>query len=637
MAQLYDRMERSRDFSTSSSRLPLAAFVIAIAALYFAKEVLVPLALAVLFAFLLTPSVSRLESLRLGRVPSVIAVMIVSLSLVGGIGWIVGNQLIDVINELPNYTNNIRTKLDSFHGPHGGSLAKATDNVQKLSKELSTPPDTPVAPSVSQRPRTQKSTPALPPSERPVRVELTEPTPSPLQALRILLRPLVAPISMAVIVVVFTAVMLIKREDLRNRLLRLAGQRQLNLATQAFDDAAQRVSHYLRLQFLVNTTFGLLMAIGLYFIGVPNALLWGVLAGLLRFVPYIGPIIGGSLPLILALAIFETWLQVILCLCLFLVIELTVAYVIEPWLYGARIGISSLAILVAAAFWTALWGPIGLVLSTPLTVCLVVLGRYVPHLEFLHIILGDEPVLSPEAQFYQRLLAMDQREANSVIDAFLKDRSLVELYDQVMIPALSMAEEERHQGNLDESRENFLLQSINEFIADLAEHGLEPPAKTDGAEDTPLIEFKKPIHAPDLRVVCIPASDRADESTAAMLTQILELAGYTAVLLPIPRSPGDALDLLSRQECDVVCISAIPPFALLPVRSLIKQLRRSFPTLRVVVGLWNFSGGGAQAEERLAAAFSVEVVTTLAQALERIQTPIESGPAKSPAELLRGA
>jgi len=310
---------------------------------------------------------------------------------------------------------------------------------------------------------------------------------------------------------------------------------------------------------------------------------------------------------------------------------------IEPWLYGARIGISSLAILVAAAFWTALWGPIGLVLSTPLTVCLVVLGRYVPHLEFLHIILGDEPVLSPEAQFYQRLLAMDQREANSVIDAFLEDRSLVELYDLVMIPALSMAEEERHQGNLDESRENFLLQSINEFIADLAEHGLEAPAKTDGVEDAPLIEFKKPIHAENLRVVCIPASDRADESTAAMLTQILELAGYMAVLLPIPRSPGDALDLLSRQECDVVCISAIPPFALLPVRSLIKQLRRSFPTLRVVVGLWNFSGGGAQTEERLAAAFSVEVVTTLAQALDRIQTPAESSPANPPAELLRGA
>jgi predicted PurR-regulated permease PerM len=608
-------MERPSDFSPSSRRPPLLGFVVAIAALYFAKAVLVPLALAILFAFLLTPSVTRLEELGLGRGPSVMLLMIVSLSLVGGIGWIVANQLIDVVNELPNYTSNIRKKMESFHGPHGGSLAKATDNVQQLTKELSAPPPNQATAPVPAPPateRTQKT--PLPTSERPVPVQVTEPAPSAFQSLRILLRPLVAPIGTAVIVVVFTTVMLIKREDLRNRMLRLVGRRQLNLATQAFDDAAQRVSRYLRLQVLVNTAFGSLMAIGLYFIGVPTALLWGVLAGLLRFIPYIGPVIGGSLPLILALAVFETWLQPILCICLFLVIELTVAYVVEPWLYGAHTGISSLAILVSAAFWTALWGPIGLVLSTPVTVCLVVLGRYVPHLEFLHVILGDEPVLSPEAQFYQRLLALDQREAHSVIETFLKDRSLVELYDEVMIPALSMAEEERHEGALDETRENFLIQSINEFIAELADHRMD---------ETP-VEAPRPGKRPQVQVVCVPASDRADETTAAMLAQLLEFAGYATVLFPVPNSPGDVLDLLSRQECDIVCISALPPFALLNARALTKRLRRSFPELRIVVGLWSFSGGGAQAEERLEAAFRVEVVTTLAQALERIQSPPES-------------
>jgi hypothetical protein len=236
-------------------------------------------------------------------------------------------------------------------------------------------------------------------------------------------------------------------------------------------------------------------------------------------------------------------------------------------------------------------------------------------LEFLHVILGDEPVLSPEAQFYQRLLALDQREAHSVIEAFLKDRSLVELYDEVMIPAMSMAEEERHQGALDETRENFLIQSVNEFIAELADHGTAerfvetfPPEKS----------------RQQVQVVCVPASDRADETTAAMLAQLLEFAGYSTVLFPVPHSPGDALDLLSRQECDIVCISALPPFALLKARALTKRLRRSFPELRIVVGLWSFSGGGAQAEERLEAAFRVEVVTTLAQALERIQSPVES-------------
>jgi len=605
-------MERPNAVSASSRPFPLLAFVVSIAALYFAKEIFVPLALAVLFAFLLTPLVTGLERLRLGRIPSVTLVLIVSFSLIGAVGWIVANQLIEVINELPNYTSNIREKMESLHGPHGGSLAKATDSVQQLTKELSTSPANqppPPVPMRSARTQTRKAAPSLPSSERPLPVEIVEPPPGALQALRNVLGPLLAPLSTAGIVMVFSIVMLVKREDLRNRLLRLLGQRQLNVATQAFDDATQRVSRYLRMQFVVNATYGSLLTIGLYFIGLPTALLWGVLAGILRFVPYIGPIIGGSLPVFLALAVFSSWVQPLLCLGLFVVIEVTVAYIIEPWLYGAHTGISSLAILVAAAFWTALWGPVGLVLSTPLTVCLVVLGRYVPQLEFLYVILGDEPVLSPEVQLYQRLLAMDQREAHTVIELFLKDRSLVELYDTVVIPALSMAEEERHRGVLDEARENFLIQSINEFIAELADQSKDPVAPSQ-----------------DIRVVCIPASDRADETTAGMLAQLLELAGYATVSFPVMASHTDVLAELSIQQSDIVCISALPPFALMNARSLSKRLRVSFPKLRIVVGLWNFSGGGVTAEQRLEAAFAVEVVTTLAQAIERVQMPVESMP-----------
>ena len=624
-------MERSNAFSASSRPFPLLAFVVSIAALYFAREILIPLALAVLFAFLLTPLVTRLERLRLGRIPSVMLVLIVSFSLVGGVGWVVANQLIEVISQLPNYTSNIREKMAAFHGPHGGSLAKATDSVQELAKELSTsPPNQPPPPPALKRPartQTRKSASALPSDERPVPVEIVEPPPGTLQSLRNMLSPLLAPLSTAGVVVVFSIVMLIKREDLRNRLLRLLGQRQLNLATQAFDDATQRVSRYLRMQFVVNATYASLVTIGLYFIGIPTALLWGVLAGSLRFVPYIGPILGGSLPLILALAVFASWVQPLLCLGLFVVIELTVAYIVEPWLYGTHTGISSLAILVAAALWTALWGPIGLVLSTPLTVCLVVLGRYVPQLEFLYVILGDEPVLSPEVQLYQRLLAMDQREAHTVIELFLKDRSLVELYDAVMIPALSMAEEERHRGVLDEARENFLIQSINEFIAELADHGTQQPATSEQNGDHGSVECQNPrVPSPEVRVVCIPASDRADETTAGMLAQVLELAGYATVSLPVMTSPMDALEELSIEQSDIVCISALPPFALMHARSLSKRLRVSFPKLRIVVGLWNFSAGGVKAEERLEAAFAVEVVTTLAQAVERVQTPVDSMP-----------
>jgi len=302
----------------------VVASIVTIAALYFARNVLIPLALAALLSFLLAPLAKRLEMWRLGRLPAVLIVMMISFCLIGGIGWVVSNQLIDVINDLPNYRENIQRKLQSIHGPKGGSLAKATDNVQELTKELSTTAPNQPAPVSRQPAKSTKAGPPLPSGVHPVPVELVEPPASALQSLRDLLGPLVAPLGTAAIVIVFTIFMLMKREDLRNRLFRLAGQRQLNVMTQALDDAAQRVSRYLLMQFIVNASYGVLIATGLYFIGVPNALLWGVLAGSLRFIPYAGPLIGCSLPLILALAAFDGWTRPVLTLCLFLVIELIV-------------------------------------------------------------------------------------------------------------------------------------------------------------------------------------------------------------------------------------------------------------------------------------------------------------------------
>jgi hypothetical protein len=257
------------------------------------------------------------------------------------------------------------------------------------------------------------------------------------------------------------------RADLRDRFIRLVAKGHVNMATQAIDEATQRVSRYLATQLIVNTTFGALIAVGLYFIGLPNALLWGALAGLLRFVPYLGPLIGGMMPTLLAFAIFPGWREPLLALGLFIVIEILVANVLEPWAYGSRTGISPLAILVAAVFWTTLWGAVGLILSTPLTVCLVVLGRYVPQLGFLHIILGDEPVLPADSRFYQRLLGMDQQDAREVLDEYLKEHSLADLYDQVVIPALRMAKEDRRLEELDDAREHFMIDSISEFMLDL--------------------------------------------------------------------------------------------------------------------------------------------------------------------------
>jgi len=582
---------------------PVLGILLAIAALYFAREILVPLAAAVLFSFLLTPPVRFLERVRLGRLPSVMLVFMAAVGCAAGVGYVVGNQLFDVLNELPSYKANLHTKMESLRGRPGGSLAKATASVQELSKELAAPKQ-----EVAEAPRTlsktQKS--AAPQAEvgKPVPVELVEPPPNALQSVRNIAGPLVAPIGKVIVVVIFTIVILIKREDLRNRVLRLLGRGRLPRATQAFDDAAERVTRYLRLQFLVNIVFGGMIALGLYLIGLPSALLWGAMAGLLRFMPYLGPILGGALPTLLALAVFPGWRYPLMCLGLFLVIEMIVAYAVEPWLYGSHTGVSSLAILVSAAFWTTLWGPVGLVLSTPLTVCLLVLGRHAPQLEFLYVILGDEPVLEPEAELYQRLLALDQQEAQAVLDRAADGKTPLEIYDGIMVPSLRLSEEDRHRGGLDADRENFIVQSMNEFIATLASRHEDESTEVEAGT----------------RVLCLPAGDRADEITAVMLAHALQLAGIFAMVLPRADLPGDSFANLTVEEGDVICICALAPFALMNARTLSKRLRTKFPRQRILVGLWSRSGEVEDFEQRLAKAFDVQVVTTLSDAMELLTT-----------------
>jgi predicted PurR-regulated permease PerM len=609
---------------TAPSRfIPVIALVLSVAGLYFAKEVLIPFALAVLLAFLLSPVVRGLERCRLGRVPSVGIVLILSLSAAIGIGWIVSNQLISVVGQLPGYRENIQDKLTALQGPAGGALRKATDSVRELNQDLSAAPSSP---------------PALPPgkastrlpaatSAHPVPVELVDRPPSALQSLSNMLGPLAAPFGTALIVVVFTTFMLMKREDLRNRLIGLVARRQLNTVTQLLDDAAQRVSRYLLMQFSINAAFGCLIAIGLYFIGVPNALLWGVLAGMLRFVPYIGPLVGGSLPFLLALVVFSGWTRPLLTLGFFVLVELITSNAIEPCAGGARTGISPLAILVAAVFWGALWGPAGLILSMPLTVCLVVLGRYVPQLEFLHVLLGDEPVLSPKAHFYQRLLALDQQEAQSVVELFLKDKTLIEVHDLVIIPALRMAEQDRHQGVLDDAKALFIIQSIGEIIGLIAEYDGDSTIAKRSNETSP-------------RVICLPATDEADGIAAAMLSQVLERAGFPVICLPVTDSVADAVTAVAGilpEPGDLVCVSALPPFALLKARTLSKQLHARFPELKIIVGLWNFSGSESAAE-RFGKALVHTVVTTLADALAEIQAFADSiGQARETASQFTGS
>ena len=589
-----------------------------IAALYFAREILVPFAFALTLTFLLTPVVARLQKLRAGRVVSVLATVVVSIAVAGGIGWIIATQLVDVANQLPLYSHNIHAKIEAFHLPVTGQLGRAAKSVEDLVQELTSPSAPP--PALAPQGGKQNKLNSPPAAVSPVPVQLVPPPAGGWTQLRDLGTPVLAPLGRTGMVLIFTIFMLLKREDLRNRLLRLAGLGQLNLMTQALDDASGRVSRYLLMQFLVNAGFGTLFGLGLYFIGVPNPALWGVVAGILRIVPYVGTLVAATLPIALSLAAFDGWLRPMAVFFLVAGLELIVANFVEPWLYGTHVGISSLALLVSAVFWAVLWGPAGLILSTPLTVCLVVLGRYVPQLSFLHILLGDERVLGAEAQIYQRLLAMDQLEAETILAQVVPGKPLVELYDSVLIPALSMAEQDRHKGAIDAAREEFLFLSINEMVVEFSEYSRPEGAAIAGAAENL-----------NHRVLCLPAYDRADEITAAMLAQILEQKGFATLSFPLlGLSPNECLASIESDPGEVVCISALPPYAFAPARAMCKQIRERFPKLKVVVCVWGFSGDTRKAMARFERTQPDRLATSLAEAVEHVQELVHPKPEAAP-------
>ncbi len=592
---------------------PFIPLAVGILVLYFAREILVPLALALTISFLLTPLVTAVQRLRLGRVPAVLLVILVSVAAVAGIGWIVGGQLFEVASGLPQYRLNIHQKIEQFHAPTSGALGKAAQSVKEIGKELSASPTPVSAPTQAPKTITSKKGGPLPVAlpGAPTPVQIVDPPENDLQYFRRLLLPALRPLGSFGVILVFSIFILIKREDLRNRLLRLVGLGQLNLMTQALDDGASRISRYLMMQFLVNALYGLFFGFGLYMIGVPNATLWGVIAAVLRTVPYIGAMAAATLPFVMALAVFNTWTPPVLVLVLYAVLEGVTGNFIEPWLYGTHTGVSSLALLVTTVFWTILWGWAGLILSTPLTVCVIVLGRYVPQLSFLHILLGDEAPLSPDAQFYQRLLAMDPVEARGVAESFLKGRPLLELYDEVLIPALSLAEQDRHKGTLDEAREAFLFLSTGELVAELADYrpDTEPAAGN---------ELPQPSAPKTSRVICVPANDQADEITAAMLAQLLERSGYIALAFPADSAWEESVKRLSLVAEDVVCISAVPPFAFTHARAACQRVRAASPDVKIVIGMWGSSIDSAKAKERFGNCRPDLISSTLAATLGQI-------------------
>jgi predicted PurR-regulated permease PerM len=597
-----------------SNTQPLVFAVAVIGALYLAREVFIPLAFAIVLSLIWTPAVNWLQKLHVGRIPAVLLVVIASVAVAGDISWVIFNQLVAVVNELPKYQENIHSKITAFRSPVSGELGKAAERVEQIGKEFSAAqiPSTPPPSNDRTRASLRNSV------AGPISVQITDKPASVFENLRDLARPFVGPVGIAGVVLIFSVFLLIERQDVRNRFLRLVGLGRLNVMTQALDDATQRVSRYLLLQFAVNAGFGLTIGLGLHFIGLPYAALWGTVAGLLRIVPYLGTLIAGVLPLVLSIAVFSNWMQPLLVFALFGALEIVIGNWVEPRLYGAHTGLSSLAILVATVFWTILWGPAGLILSMPLTVCVAVLGRHVPQLSFLHVLLGDEQVLTADAQVYQRLLAMDLAEAHDIAERFLEGKTLNELYDRVFVPALTMAEHDRHKGALDATRERFVFLSIKEMMAEFSVLTNEHSPLVSGEDPTPAQAESADANYRG-RVLCVPASDEADEATAAMLAQLLEKEGITAIAFPVETKIQEVLALFDPQSADIVLLSSLPPFAFAQARTLTRQFRSKFPKTKLFVGVWGFAGDVEKALARFHEPRPDQLLTSFSDAVECIK------------------
>jgi methylmalonyl-CoA mutase cobalamin-binding subunit len=457
--------------------------------------------------------------------------------------------------------------------------------------------------------------------ERAYPVRVVAPPTAALQVVTSMFGTLVEILGTAGIVIIFVIFFLLRREDLRDRFIRLVGHAQVTVTTQALDDAAERVSKYLAMQLLINALFGFAVAVGLFVIGIPNAILWGLLGTALRFIPYIGPWIAALIPILLSLAISTGWTKPIATVGMFITLELIVNNVLEPLFYGSRTGVSPVAVLAAAVFWTWLWGGAGLLLATPLTVCLVVLGKYVPQLVFLDIVLGDQPVFDEKTRVYQRLLAGDAEEATELVADRFQTSSLVDVYDSLLLPALAIAEKERHRGELDEYGHRFVYQSLRALTDELAVweqqriNQLSEKADAGAGVQSERIVPK----GAKLCVLCLPARDEADEIAGIMLARLLEFSGICADTASVTSLASEMIEGVAERNSDLVCVSAMPPAAVTHARYLCKRLNARYPEVPLVVGLWNARGDMIKARERIGCGSTVRIATSLSGALEEIR------------------
>jgi len=566
------------------SNVVLGGFIIL--TLYFGRGLLVPLALATLLTFMLAPLATRLQR-WIGRIGAVLLVVVMMLAATGGVGWVLTRQAIDLADQLPGYKENIQSKLRSIQFPSEGPLSRLSVTIEDLKKDLPGAPDDEDAPGTQSNNRSgQKVMPVEIVSGKDQRVEF----------MQVVLAPVLGPLGTAALVLILLIFMLLERVELRNRIIRLIGQGRMSATARAMDDAGARVSKYLLMQLVVNVTYGIALATGLYFIGVPNAFLWGALAAVLRFIPYVGPWIAASFPILLSIASAPGWLMPLQALALILVLELISNNVMEPWLYGSSTGVTPIALIVAALMWTWLWGPVGLVLATPLTVCLVVMGRHIPKLAFLSIILSDDEALTPAEDCYQRLLRAGEQDEMELVDNYLKTNPTSALFDSVLIPVVTAAGMDHRLGYLDAAH----LDSVERAMGDILDT-ISPDAQT--GNDIAC------------EVCCVPAKACRDQLAGDMLVRLLWQEEIPAQNAAAKMSSAELVDWVRKAKSKVVCISVVAPSTLIHARYLCAKFRVISPDLKIIVGLWGRPGLTSENLVALRESGADNIVSSLAEAV----------------------
>jgi predicted PurR-regulated permease PerM len=599
-------MATASSASRSSFLRPLFGLVLIVAILFLAKTVIVPLVLAVLLTFVLTPVVNAIQRFGLGRLWAVVATVLLTALLLGLVGWVLASQARDLAQELPTHRKEIDEKIAGLKKNQEGTFPKLQKMIREVGKGESEA-DTVHKKDVSKEPV----------------VVAQPPEPSSFEQLANTAGPILEPLAQTGLVAVLVIFMLIQREDLRNRMIGLLGHGRLMGTTRVLVESAQRLSRFLLTQTLINVGFGAVFALGLLLIGVPYALLWGGLAVALRFVPYIGSIIAAAFPLVLAFAVAPGWTPPVLVLALVLVLELVTANVAEPLLIGHGTGVSPIALLVAAAFWTWVWGPIGLVLATPLTVCLVVLGQNFAPLRYFALLLGNTPPLEPHIAYYQRLLAHDAVEARQIAEKEALAHGLESVCDQVLLPGLALARHDRKYSELSVEDEAFVFHSTRDVLESLPDPSPTSSASSlardaDRRPDSPS-EPRLATAADGVLILGCPAHHEAEEISVSMLARLLASDGCRVEPISTRALPSDVEARIEKENPAVVFIAILPPGGFLQARYLCKRLRKRFENLPLLVGYWGSARHYDKVLVRLRAAGASYVTTSLLQSRSQIR------------------